>query len=104
MGTTPPTSRKSSNAGERNSIAESMGEISGAKQNLQSLAQSYFQSPQPKPVGRKNSSVEESWEEEKARRDAEEKEKASLVTAFFGGTASKPATSKPVAKVANRAP
>ena len=75
------------------------------------------QSPQPKPVGRKNSSVEESWEEEKARRDAEEKEreeqaskeekeKASLVAAFFGGTASKPATSKPVAvaKVANRAP
>jgi len=113
--TTPPTSRKSSNAGERNSIAESMGEISGAKQNLQSLAQSYFQSPQPKPVGRKNSSVEESWEEEKARRDAEEKEreeqvskeekeKASLVASFFGGTASKPATSKPVAKVANRAP
>merc|ERR1712062_927008 len=51
-----------------------------------------------------NSSVEESWEEEKARRDAEEKEKASLVAAFFGGTASKPATSKPVAKVANRAP
>ena len=74
-----------------------------------------FQSPQPKPVARKNSSVEESWEEEKARRDAEEKEreeqlskeekeKASLVASFFGGTASKPATSKPVAKVANRAP
>ena len=73
------------------------------------------QSPQPKPVGRKNSSVEESWEEEKARRDAEEKEreeqlskeekeKASLVASFFGGTASKPATSKPVSKVANRAP
>ena len=38
--------RKSSTtagAGERNSIAESIGEISGAKQNLQSLAQSYFQ-------------------------------------------------------------
>merc|ERR1712062_766991 len=62
-----------------------------------------------------NSSVEESWEEEKARRDAEEKEreeqaskeekeKASLVASFFGGTASKPATSKPVAKPANRAP
>ena len=34
----------------------------------------------------------------------EEKEKASLVASFFGGTASKPATSKPVAKVANRAP
>jgi len=113
--TTPPTSRKSSNAGERNSIAESMGEISGAKQNLQSLAQSYFQSPQPKPVARKNSNVEESWEEEKARRDAEEKEreeqlskeekeKASLVASFFGGTASKPATSKPVAKPANRSP
>merc|ERR1712013_695767 len=33
-----------------------------------------------------------------------EKEKASLVASFFGGTASKPATSKPVAKVANRAP
>ena len=76
-----------------------------------------FQSPQPKPVGRKNSVVEESWEEEKARRDAEEKEreeqaskeekeKASLVASFFGGTASKPATSKPVAvaKPANRAP
>ena len=75
------------------------------------------QSPQPKPVGRKNSSVEESWEEEKARRDAEEKEreeqlskeekeKASLVASFFGGTASKPATSKPVAVAmpANRAP
>ena len=75
------------------------------------------QSPQPKPVGRKNSSVEESWEEEKARRDAEEKEreeqaskeekeKASLVASFFGGTASKPATSRPVAvaKPANRTP
>merc|ERR1712190_458059 len=36
----------------------------------------------------------------------EEKEKASLVASFFGGTASKPATSKPVAvaKPANRAP
>merc|ERR1711972_1268881 len=90
----------------------------GAKQNLQSLAQSYFQSPQPKPVARKNSSVEESWEEEKARRDAEEKEreeqlskeekeKASLVASFFGGTASKAAT-KPGAGVgrlpASRAP
>merc|ERR1712181_99217 len=122
--TTPPTSRKSSAAaGERNSIAESIGEISGAKQNLQSLAQSYFQSPQQKPtVVRKNSSVEESWEEEKARRDAEEKdreeqqskeekEKASLVAAFFGGTAAKPtSTAKPSAAVArpvaanNRAP
>merc|ERR1719397_1915208 len=118
--TTPPTSRKSSAvAGERNSIAESIGEISGAKQNLQSLAQSYFQSPQQKPAVRKNSSVEESWEEEKARRDAEEKdgedqqskeekEKASLVAAFFGGTAAKPASAKPAAAVgrpaANRAP
>merc|ERR1712192_104258 len=119
--TTPPTSRKSSAAaGERNSIAESIGEISGAKQNLQSLAQSYFQSPQQKPVVvRKNSSVEESWEEEKARRDAEEKdredqqskeekEKASLVAAFFGGTAAKPASAKPASAakpaVTNRAP
>jgi len=118
--TTPPTSRKSSAAaGERNSIAESIGEISGAKQNLQSLAQSYFQSPaQQKVTNRKNSSVEESWEEEKARRDAEEKEreeqlskeekeKASLVASFFGGTA-KPAASKPGAGVgrlpASRAP
>ena len=78
-----------------------------------------FQSPQQKPAVRKNSSVEESWEEEKARRDAEEKdgedqqskeekEKASLVAAFFGGTAAKPASAKPAAAVArpanNRAP
>ena len=69
-------------------------------------------------TNRKNSSVEESWEEEKARRDAEEKEreeqlskeekeKASLVASFFGGTA-KPAASKPGAGVgrlpASRAP
>ena len=88
------------------------GSVYTAKKNI---FLSLCQSPQPKPVGRKNSSVEESWEEEKARRDAEEKEreeqaskeekeKASLVASFFGGTASKPATSKPVAKVANRAP
>ena len=63
--------------------------------------------------------MEESWEEEKTRRDAEEKEreeqvskeekeKASLVASFFGGTA-KPAASgggKPAAvgRAANRAP
>ena len=66
---------------------------------------------------RKNSAVEESWEEEKARRDAEEKdreeqlskeekEKASLVASFFGGTA-KPAASKPASvgrQPASRAP
>ena len=58
--------------------------------------------------------MEESWVEEKARRDAEEKdredqqskeekEKASLVAAFFGGTAAKPAAA--VARpAANRAP
>ena len=40
---TPPTSRKTSSADHRNSITESLGEISGAKQDLTSLAQSYFQ-------------------------------------------------------------
>ena len=72
-----------------------------------------FQSPQQK-LTRKNSVVEESWEEEKARRDAEEKEreeqlskeekeKASLVASFFGGTA-KPVASglgKPAAVAAS---
>ena len=61
--------------------------------------------------------VEESWEEERKRRDAEEKEreeqlskeekeKASLVASFFGGTA-KPAASKPASvgrQPASRAP
>ena len=43
MSTDRKSSTSAGGAGERNSIAESIGEISGAKQNLQSLAQSYFQ-------------------------------------------------------------
>ena len=117
---TPPTSRKPSEAGDRSSIAESIGEISGANKDLTSLAQSYFQTPQGK--GARKSSVtvkqEESLEEERERREdeerkredkekkreeeerkredqeaKEERQKASLVASFFGGggkTASKP--------------
>jgi len=119
---TPPTSRKTSIEDKRgSSIDDSMGEISGVKQNLCSLAQSYFQAtPTSKPTKTATPVKEETWEEERKRRDEEEKireeqaakeekQKASLVASFFGGAKPTPKPkSQPVqpvqpAKVMERA-
>jgi len=103
---TPPSSRKSSNTDRSSTIDESMGEISGVKQNLCSLAQSYFQAPSgSKSTKTDPEEKKETWEEERKRRDAEEKvreeeaakeeaQKASLVASFFAGGPPKP-TNKP---------
>jgi len=105
---TPPTSRKSSETGQRTStIDESCDEISGINKSLCSLAQSYFQSPQ-KPASRKTSIVNKEKETDVGNGDTEDNHKASLVASFFGPTSNNQSNSlkkmnKPNVKIPERA-